>query len=233
MDELITIKKTEGIETVNARELWEKLKSKREFANWIKDRVELFIEGADFIIDKIVKVQIEGNREVSRPVIEYYLTIDTAKHLAMLERNEIGRKIRQYFIDFEKRNQAKIPQTYAEALRLCADQVEQIEAQKQALQIAQPKVEFHDAVTQSSNTLDIAQIAKLLANGYGRNQLFAELRSRKIFMRNNQPYQRYVDLGYFKIVESTFVRGNGSVGVRTKTVAFQRGIEFIMRELSK
>ena len=231
--ELINVENRAGIETVNARELWEKLESKREFANWIKDRVELFIEGADFIIDKIVKVQIEGNREVSRPVIEYYLTIDTAKHIAMLERNEIGRKIRKYFIDFEKRNQPQIPQTYAEALRLCADQVEQIEAQKQALQIADPKIQFHDAVAQSENTLDMNQVSKLLNMGYGRNSLISKLKELKIFMANGQPYQRYVDAGYFKLVESPYTTPYGKIKASIKTVAFQRGVEFIMRELSK
>jgi phage anti-repressor protein len=115
MNELIKIQSREGIETVNARELWIHLESKREFANWIKDRLEIFVEGSDFIVDKIVKVQIEGQREVSRPVIEYYLSIDTAKHLAMLERSEVGRQIRQYFINIEKKLKSK-PQSSLDIL---------------------------------------------------------------------------------------------------------------------
>ncbi len=103
--ELIKIKERDGIPTVNARDLWMGLESKQDFSNWIKGRLDGFIDGADFIINKTIEVQIEGTREVKRPVIEYHLTIDTAKHLAMLERNEQGRKIRQYFIDVE--NKAK------------------------------------------------------------------------------------------------------------------------------
>jgi phage anti-repressor protein len=114
MNELIKIENRDGIETVNARELWTGLESKREFANWIKDRVEMFIEGHDFIIDRNVKVQNEGGRTVSRPVIDYYLTIDAAKHLAMMERSEPGKKIRQYFIEIEKK--AKRPLTDIEML---------------------------------------------------------------------------------------------------------------------
>ncbi len=54
MDELIKIGNTNGIRTVNARELWEKLESKRQFANWIKDRLYGFIDGVDFTVNKFV-----------------------------------------------------------------------------------------------------------------------------------------------------------------------------------
>ncbi len=110
--ELIKIEDRDGIQTVNARELWTELGSKRQFGNWIQERLEDFTDGVDFIINKFVKVQIEGDREVKRPITEYYLTIDTAKHLSMLERNEQGRKIRQYFIDVEnKARQLSAPLT--------------------------------------------------------------------------------------------------------------------------
>jgi len=56
--ELIKIENKEGFQTVNARDLWEGLESKQEFSNWIKDRIEGFEEGKDFIFDKIIKVQI-------------------------------------------------------------------------------------------------------------------------------------------------------------------------------
>ena len=83
---------------VNARELWQKLGSKQEFANWIKNRLSDFEEGVDFTVDKIVNGDNKGRFSPT----EYTLTLDTAKHLAMLERNENGKKIRQYFIEIER-----------------------------------------------------------------------------------------------------------------------------------
>jgi phage anti-repressor protein len=83
---------------VNARDLWEALKSKRQFGNWIQDRLVGFEEGVDFTVNKIVNGENKGRFAAT----EYTLTLDTAKHLAMLERNEIGKQIRQYFIEFEK-----------------------------------------------------------------------------------------------------------------------------------
>lgn len=83
---------------VNARELWEKLESKQQFADWIKNRLADFEEGVDFTVHKIMNGENKG-RFASN---EYTLTLDTAKHLAMLERNENGKKIRQYFIDIER-----------------------------------------------------------------------------------------------------------------------------------
>ena len=85
---------------VNARELWQALQSKQEFCKWIKDRLTDFTEGVDYCFDKIVKT---GKNVTGKQLYhEYTLTLDTAKHLCMLERNEQGKKIRQYFIAVEK-----------------------------------------------------------------------------------------------------------------------------------
>lgn len=101
MNELITITKTtineEEVNAVNARELWQKLESKRQFGNWIKDRLDGFTEGQDYAVNKNVK----GKDGRFQP-IDYIISLDVAKHIAMLERNEQGRKIRQYFIEVEK-----------------------------------------------------------------------------------------------------------------------------------
>ena len=101
MNELINITKTtindEEVNAVNARELWQKLESKQRFADWIKDRLEGFTDGQDFTVHKIMK----GEDGRFQPT-EYIISLDVAKHIAMLERNEQGRKIRQYFIEVEK-----------------------------------------------------------------------------------------------------------------------------------
>ena len=102
MNEIINITKTtinnEEVNAVNARDLWKFLGSKRQFGNWIKDRLEGFIEGQDYVSNKNVKNLPAGGR----PETEYIISLDVAKHIAMLERNEQGRKIRQYFIEVEK-----------------------------------------------------------------------------------------------------------------------------------
>ena len=101
LQELIAIETTNingaEIQSVNARELYEFLESKRGFSHWIAEKLELFEEGFDFWAN-LPKTPSGG-----RPRKEYMLTLDTAKHIAMLERNEKGKQIRQYFIEVEKR----------------------------------------------------------------------------------------------------------------------------------
>jgi phage anti-repressor protein len=105
--ELIRIENKEGIQTVNARDLWEGLESKRRFADWIKDRLEGFEENLDFTVHKFV------NGKATQT--DYYLSLDTGKHIAMLERNEKGRIFRQYFIDFENIERNKLPKNISDA----------------------------------------------------------------------------------------------------------------------
>lgn len=84
-------------QTVNARELHAFLESKQEFSNWIKNRIEDygFLDGVDFLTN-LSKTQ-------GRPRIDYFLSLDMAKELSMVERNAQGKQARQYFIDCEKR----------------------------------------------------------------------------------------------------------------------------------
>lgn len=105
--------------------------------------------------------------------------------------------------------------------------IEQLEKQ---LTEAQPKIAFHDAVTGSKDTIDIGEAAKVLAiPGLGRNKLFDVLRIKGVLMLNNQPYQKYVDAGYFRTIESSYTTPDGSTHVNIKTVVYQRGLDFIRR----
>lgn len=106
---------------VNARELWAALEVKRQFSDWIKDRLVDFEEGSDYLFHKIVKQHPSGKKYMN----EYFLTLDTAKHLAMLERNEIGKKIRQYFIEFEKEARKMIDENIKCCQKACMENVPQ------------------------------------------------------------------------------------------------------------
>lgn len=101
-NELSIIKQGDNL-LVDARLLHKQLGSKSIFATWIKRRIEEFAfeEGKDFFSN------LEKSK-VGRSSIEYHLTMDMAKELAMLERNEVGRAMRRYFIAMEKR--AKLAQ---------------------------------------------------------------------------------------------------------------------------
>lgn len=123
---------------VNARELYEKLQSKQEFANWIKNRIRKygFLENQDFIrFDKFIKGDKNGFG--NKTIIEYYLNLDTAKEIAMIENNEMGRKIRRYFIEVEKRYRTIVekPQNIFDFMRLAIDQIEANEKEIQSVKI--------------------------------------------------------------------------------------------------
>ena len=66
----------------------------------------------------------------------------------------------------------------------------------------------------------------------GRNNLFKILKEQKVLMRNRNPYQKYVDCGYFKIIQQPFDRG-GKPGINSKTVVYQKGVDFIKKLLDR
>jgi len=98
---------------VNARDLHAFLEVGKDFSNWIKNRIEKydFEEGRDFIIfipqnhetrNGEVFARFGENPSGGRPSIEYHLSLDMAKEIAMVERNERGKQVRRYFIECEK-----------------------------------------------------------------------------------------------------------------------------------
>lgn len=93
----------------------------------------------------------------------------------------------------------------------------------------QPKVEFYNTLIESSDLFDMKTVAKLLdCYGLGRNRLFNFLRSLKILMKNNEPYQSYIERGWFKVKEKLV---NGEFIKVTYTT--NKGIEGIKKLLEK
>ena len=109
MNELIRIAEKDGTQLVNARDLHEALQAQRDFSNWVKDRIEKygFIEGEDFFKQtdfcspNLANKKNDGRGGHNK--IDYLLTLDMAKELAMVENNEVGRNIRRYLIRVEKK----------------------------------------------------------------------------------------------------------------------------------
>lgn len=124
-----------------------------------------------------------------------------------------------------------VPTTFAEALRLAADQQDKIEEQAKLLEDQKPKVEFFDTVADSKTAISMNDVAKVLGiKGMGRNNLFEFLRNEKILMSNNVPFQIYVDRGYFRVIEQKYMK-NGEPCMNIKTLVYQKGVDFISKTI--
>lgn len=133
----------------------------------------------------------------------------------------------------------KLPGTYAEALESLLLEVKEKERLalenetfKAEREILLPKAEFFDAVTDSKQAIPIGDVAKILDMGIGRNKLFEFMRDSKILMPDNRPYQKYIDAGYFRVVEQKYEK-NGDTYINLKTLVFQKGVDFIRKRLEK
>ena len=216
-----------AVNSVNARELHAKLEVRTRFNDWIRRAIDRygFEENIDY--SKLSN----ANPSIG---VEVIVTLDMAKELCMLDDSDKGKQFRRYFIECEKqvKSSFQIPQTYSEALMLAAKQAEQIEQQEKLLIEQKPKVDFYEAVTGSSDTIDIASVAKVLnIKGFGRNNLFEFLRDKNILMQNNMPLQHYVDRGYFRVIESRYTKPDGSSHINLKTVVYQKGLDYIRKLL--
>ena len=96
-----------------------------------------------------------------------------------------------------------------------------------------PKAEFFDTVADSKTAISMNEVAKVLnIKGYGRNNLFEFLRNSKVLDRWNVPYQRYVDNGWFRVIEQHYQK-NGEPIVTTKTLVYQKGVDGIRKMIEK
>lgn len=124
-------------------------------------------------------------------------------------------------------NTFSIPKTFSEALLLASKQAEQIEKQNQLLLEQKPKVDFFEAVTGSKDAIDIGTVAKVLNKKIGRNKLFEILRDKNILMASNMPYQKFIDCGYFRVIETKYNKPDGSTHIGFKTLVYQKGVNYI------
>ena len=219
---------------VDARELHTALNNKRQFSDWIKQRIEQygFVENVDFATYSKKKKKPQGGR----PTIEYALTLDTAKEIAMVENNEQGRKIRRYFIEVEKkaREMFEIPKTLPEALRKAAELAEQLEQQK-------PKVLFAESVETSKNSVLINELAKILKqNGVeiGQNRLFKRLRNDGYLIKQkgenwNLPTQKSMELGLFEVKKTVINKPGGTPITRPTTKVTGKGQIYFVNKFLK
>ena len=233
MNELISITTNEvGEPTVLGRELHEFLGVTTRYNDWFPRMVEYgFTEGKDFNLLKNEQVRFEGNREVTRELIDHLLTIDMAKELAMIQRTDRGKQARQYFIQVEKDYNSP-EKIMARALRIAEKELStlKLETKIQAQQIAelQPKATYYDLILQCPSLLSVTEIAK--DYGMAAKGLNKILHEQGIQFNQSGVwflYSKYQDKGYTSTKTQNYNRPDGTQGSRVHTYWTQKGRIFL------
>ena len=218
------------VQTVDARELHEFLESKQDFSTWIKNRIKHynFQENQDFIC---FHKKMEANNAT---LIEYHLTLEMAKELSMVERNEKGRQARQYFIECER--QAKNPDLSTvlsdpQHLRgLLSNYTEKVIELEQKVEILEPKAKALDHLTRADGTMCITDAAKALE--VRPKDLFAYmLQNSWVYRRQGGgsliPYQDKIQRGLLDCSTTTVYRSDGTEKITTQTRVTPKGLALL------
>ena len=219
MNELINVTLNDNHEpVVSGRQLHEALDVKTKYADWFNRMIDYgFAENQDFLLLKNEQQTGRGGHNK----VDHIIKLDMAKEIAMIQRTERGKQVRQYFIQVEKdfNSPEKI---MARALLMADQKVHKLEAQIEA---DRPKVLFAEAVSASHTSILVGELAKLISqNGYkiGGNRLFVWLRENGYLIKRkgsdwNMPTQRSMEMKLFEIKESTITHPDGHISV-SKTV---------------
>lgn len=234
MNELIKITIKNDAQVVSARDLYKELNVKTRFSLWVKQNFKHFRKDIDFT--SVVTTTLVNNG-AERELQDYALTIEMAKHIAMMSGTDKGYEIRDYFIKVEQAWNSP-DMVMKRALEIANKKVEKLKLENQEMQ---PKALFADSVAASHTTILIGELAKILrGNGIniGANRLFQWMRDQGYLISRkgtdyNMPTQRSMNLGLFKIKESTITHSNGSVSISKTTKVTGKGQQYFINKFMK
>jgi anti-repressor protein len=236
MNELIKVNYENEQPTVSGRELHEALEIGTEYTKWFERMCEYgFEESKDY--SSILTNRSDGLPGKQRT--DHAVTIDMAKQLCMIQRNDKGRQFREYFIAVESawNSEEMILKRSREILEKRVKRLQtENENYKAAIEESKPKVLFADAVSASNGTILITELAKILkGNGVeiGQNRLYEQLRECGYLIKRqgsdyNTPTQRAMDLGLFKLKETVIVHSDGHTETKRTTKVTGKGQQYFI-----
>lgn len=257
MEKLFNLQtKDDGTIAVSGRELHKGLEIETPYKQWLNRMIAYgFEENTDYIL--VTQKSLTNNpRNPYTVQTDHIMTLDMAKEIAMIQRSEIGKQIRKYFIDIEKQYQNKLnaqpKDSYmiddpVERAKRWIEEAEQrkileTKTQEQAKQIEQdkPKVLFADTLASSNNSILIGELAKLITQGgypIGQNKLFKWLRDNgflcKSGERYNLPTQYSIDMNLLDIKKRVINNSDGSSRVTRTTKVTGKGQNYFVNKFVK
>ncbi len=237
MNELINVTLNENQEPiVSGRQLHQVLGVKTRYDNWFNRMTEYgFTENQDYLVTSIFGHNSKGGKQSK---VDHVLKLDMAKEIAMIQRTDKGKEVRQYFIQVEKdfNSPEKI---MARALKIADSKIIKLEA---TIEEQKPKVIFADAVSTSHTSILVGEFAKLMRqNGVnmGQNRMFVWLRENGYLINRkgsdkNMPTQKSMELGLFEIKETTINHSDGHISInKTPKITGKGQLYFADKLLSK
>ncbi len=211
------------IQTVDARELHAFLEVKTSFNDWITRRIQDY----DFEEEKDFSLFLSKS-DGGRPTKEYAISLDMAKELAMVERNEKGKQARQYFIECERRAKDPVaalndPSTLK---NLLLDNVEKVIALEAHIKANEPKTTFFDKYVNADGLYGLQNAGRALSC---RPNLFVRwLKENYLFYQGSNLVARvqYIQMGIFE-VKMTIVDDKA----RAQTYITPKGIEYLSKRI--
>lgn len=217
---------------VSGRQLHEALGVNSNYTTWFDRMTEYgFVENQDYVL-----LSNFGNQtgRGGHNKVDHAIKLDMAKEIAMIQRTDRGKEVRQYFIQIEKdfNSPEKI---MARALLLADKKIQKLETQ---IETDKPKVLFADAVSASYSSILVGELAKLISqNGYkiGANRLFAWLRENGYLIKRkgsdwNMPTQRSMEMGLFEIKETNIQHPDGHVTITKTSKVTGKGQQYFINK---
>lgn len=229
MNEIITVNYDNEQPTVSARELHDFLEVKDPYRNWFPRMCEYgFEDGKDF---RTFLCETSNGR----PAHDAEITIDMAKELCMLQRNDKGKQARQYFLQLE-RDWNSPEKVMARALQIANKRIHTL---SEKIEQDAPKVLFADSVAASHTSILIFDLAKIIKqNGVdmGGKRLFAWMRENGYLVRRqgtdyNMPTQRSMELGLFEVKETSVTHADGHISVNKTPKVTGKGQQYFISKL--
>lgn len=232
MNKLINVTLNDNHEPiVSGRQLHEALDVKTKYADWFNRMIDYgFAENQDFLLLKTEQQTGRGGHNK----VDHVIKLDMAKEIAMIQRTERGKQVRQYFIQVEKdfNSPEKI---MARALLMADQKVHKLEAQIEA---DRPKVLFAEAVSASHTSILVGELAKLLKqNGVdmGANRLFNWLRAHGYLIKRNgrdwnMPTQKSVEMGLIRVKETSITHADGHITVSKTPLVTGKGQQYFINK---